>query len=189
MEPKPKDYNGNNWAGRKPGSYKWYEIQNAVDYYDEFEKEKIVWPETSFDNQFCYVEKSVYLNKTSFFIPVSDHFLVGLLNSRMAKFYFGSIVNKMRGGYFSMSKAYVEAFLVLSEESINQQIINIVDQILTIKKANSSADTAALESEIDLLVYRLYQLTWDEVKIVDPEFAMGREEYEALQSNGFCKFD
>jgi type II restriction/modification system DNA methylase subunit YeeA len=167
LEPKPKNYTGNNWAGRKPGSYKWYEIQDAVDYFEEFEKEKIVWPETSFENQFCYVEQGVYLNKTSFFIPVSDHFLIGLLNSRMAKFYFGSIVSKMRGGYFSMSKAYVETLIVLSEDSINQQIISIVDQIIDIKKANPSADTAVLESEIDHLVYQLYDLTAEEIAIIE----------------------
>lgn len=167
LEPKPKDYNGNNWSGRKPGSYKWYEIQDAVDYFEEFEKEKIVWPETSFENQFCYVEQGVYLNKTSFFIPVSDHFLLGLLNSKMAKFYFGSIVSKMRGGYFSMSKAYVETFIVLSEELINQQIISVVDQILKSKRISPSANTAVLESQIDQLVYQLYDLTTEEIEIIE----------------------
>ena len=39
-------------------------------------------------------------------------------------------------------------------------------------------DTTALEAEIDLMVYKLYNLTWEEVKIVDPEFAMSEEEYE-----------
>lgn len=147
------------------GQY-WWELRACV-YYDEFEKEKIVWPETSFDNQFCYVEQGVYLNKTSFFIPVSDHFLLGLLNSKMAKFYFGSIVSKMRGGYFSMSKAYVETFIVLSEELINQQIISVVDQILKSKRISPSANTAVLESQIDQLVYQLYDLTTEEIEIIE----------------------
>ncbi|MBP7460777.1 MAG: class I SAM-dependent DNA methyltransferase [Candidatus Delongbacteria bacterium] len=147
------------------GQY-WWELRVCA-YYDEFEKEKIVWPETSFDNQFCYVEKGVYLNKTSFFIPVSDHFLIGLLNSRMAKFYFGSIVSKMRGGYFSLSKAYVETFIVLNEELINQQIISVVHQILKSKKISPSTDTTALESQIDQLVYKLYGLTEEEIDIIE----------------------
>ena len=41
--PKPKDFAGDKWEGRKPGSYKWYEIQDAVDYYAEFEKPKIIY--------------------------------------------------------------------------------------------------------------------------------------------------
>ena len=41
--PKSKDWksqDGKKWKGRKPGSYKWYEIQDARDYYKEFEKVK-----------------------------------------------------------------------------------------------------------------------------------------------------
>ena len=46
--PKPKDWKPKNpddkWKGRKPGNYHWYEIQDAVDYYEEFEKPKIIIP-------------------------------------------------------------------------------------------------------------------------------------------------
>ena len=45
------------------GEY-WWELR-ACDYYDEFMKKKIVWPETSMDNQFCFIDPFVYLNKTS----------------------------------------------------------------------------------------------------------------------------
>ena len=48
------------------------------------------------------------------------------------------------------------------------------------KKYNPSADTSALESEIDRLVYQLYGLTYDEVLIVDPETTITREEYNQL---------
>ena len=47
LEPKPSNYTGNDWPGRKPGSYKWYEIQDSIDYFKEFEKPKIVYPEIS----------------------------------------------------------------------------------------------------------------------------------------------
>jgi very-short-patch-repair endonuclease len=80
------------------GQY-WWELR-ACDYYGEFEKEKIAWPETSLDNQFTLVESGHYLNKTAFIIPVEDNSLLCQLNSKVAKFYFDSIVSKMRGGYF-----------------------------------------------------------------------------------------
>ncbi len=44
LMPKPKDWKGQEWKGRKPGSYKWYEMQDAIDYYKEFEKPKIIVP-------------------------------------------------------------------------------------------------------------------------------------------------
>lgn len=55
--------------------------------------------------------------------------------------------------------------------------------ILSAKKANPSADTSALEQQIDLLVYHLYGLTYDEVLIVDPATPITREEYEKGSEN------
>jgi len=147
------------------GDY-WWELR-ACDYYDAFEQMKIVWPETSLDNQFCYVEPGVYLNKTSFFIPRKDDFLLGLLNSNLAKFYLGSIVSKMRGGYFSMSKAYVETLPVAYNKQISEDIAKIVSQILSIKKKDASSNIRELEVKIDQLVYQLYGLTEEEIKIVE----------------------
>lgn len=166
LEPKPKSFTGE-WVGRKEGKYQWYEIQDSIDYHEEFEKLKIVWPETSLDNQFCYVDAGVYLNKTSFFIPIKDDFLLGLLNSKLAKFYLGSIVSKMRGGYFSMSKAYVETLPVVINQKISADISELVDQVLSLKKMNPSSNTSLIEAKVDKLVYQLYGLTEEEIKIVE----------------------
>ena len=68
--------------------------------------------------------------------------------------------------------------LAETEEQKESDLANIVSKILLVKKTNPSADTSALESEIDRLVYHLYSLTYDEVLIVDPETPITREEYE-----------
>jgi adenine-specific DNA-methyltransferase len=146
------------------GDY-WWELR-ACDYYGEFERKKIVWAETSLGNQFCFVEGGVYLNKTSFMIPSNDEVLLALLNSRLVNFYLSSIVSKVRGGYFSMSKVYVETIPIFYPEN-REAILNISNQILEIKKQNPTADTTALENEIDQLVYQLYDLTEEEIKIVE----------------------
>ena len=54
-------------------------------------------------------------------------------------------------------------------------------QILTQKETNPKADTSALEAEIDVLVYKLYDLSYEEVLVVDEGFAMSEEEYENLK--------
>lgn len=168
LEPKPKDFKGKNWPGRKPGTYKWFEIQDAVDYYEEFEKEKIVWPETSLDNQFTIVQKGIHLNKTTFFMPISDLGLMAILNSNLAKFYFGSIVSKMRGGYFSMSKAYVQTISIIKPEpKIKDKIEELVSKIIETKKQDPTSDTSTLEADIDQLVYKLYELSEEEIGIVE----------------------
>src|SRR5690606_22240282 len=43
LMPKPKNWKGNKWGGRKPGPYAWFEIQDTVAYFEEFEKPKITW--------------------------------------------------------------------------------------------------------------------------------------------------
>jgi adenine-specific DNA-methyltransferase len=143
----------------------WWELR-ACDYYGEFENSKIVWPETSSDNQFTLIEAGIYLNKTTFFIPGNNLFLLGLMNSTLAKFYLGSIVSKMRGGYFSLSKAYVETFPVALDTKIEEKIVTLVAEALAIKKQDPNSNTKGLEAEIDLLVYHLYDLTDEEIEII-----------------------
>ena len=53
-----------------------------------------------------------------------------------------------------------------------------MNKILEAKKIDIHADTKSLENKIDYLVYKLYNLTYDEVLIVDPETPITCEEYE-----------
>jgi len=63
------------------------------------------------------------------------------------------------------------------DKSLNIALEKIVNKILTAKKDDPNADTSELEKQIDHLVYKLYQLTYNEVKIIDPEFALTEQEY------------
>ena len=56
-----------------------------------------------------------------------------------------------------------------------------VDSILNHKHAISQYDTIAQENEIDLILYHLYDMTYDEVLIIDPQTPISREEYESLK--------
>jgi len=148
--------------------YEWYALQRcAATYFSEFEETKIVWPETSNENQFCYVDKGVYLNKTTFFLPIEDHSLLGILNSKVIKFCLNAIVSKMRGGYFSMSKAYVETVPIPDIGNGSLGLKDLVTRILAAKQSDPLADVTALEAEVDALVYGLYGLTEEEIGIVE----------------------
>jgi hypothetical protein len=57
--------------------------------------------------------------------------------------------------------------IAFAERDKKEEIISIVTQIITIKKENYNSDTTSLESEIDRLVYQLYGLTEEEIKIVE----------------------
>lgn len=62
-----------------------------------------------------------------------------------------------------------------------EQIVTILDQILSSKKENPQADTTLLERRIDEMVYKLYELTYEEVKVVDPDFNLTKEEYNQIR--------
>jgi len=85
--PKPVGYVGNDWQGRKQGSYEWYEIQDSVDYYLEFNKPKIVWPEMAMHNRFAYDDENLFTNNKAFIIPGKNHFLLGILTDPASIFH------------------------------------------------------------------------------------------------------
>lgn len=94
-------------------------------------------------------------------------FLLGLLNSTLIFYLFKNILPKLRGDFYEPSYVYFKDFPIANAESEKKEkIISSVTQITSIKAENASADTSALESEIDQLVYQLYGLTDDEIKIV-----------------------
>lgn len=82
LMPKPKDYAGDSWSGRKPGSYKWYEIQDTIDYYLEFEKPRIIIPAIVKSASYTFDERGIYSNDKTSIIPVNDKYLLGILNSK-----------------------------------------------------------------------------------------------------------
>lgn len=80
LEPKPKGHTGS-WKGRKPGAYKWYEIQDSVDYYELFDQPKLVWQDLSFHPRFCVELTGFYTNDLCFVLPHYDLWMLTALNS------------------------------------------------------------------------------------------------------------
>ncbi len=166
LEPRPKDFKGNNWKGRKPGTYKWYEIQDGVDYYEEFEKEKIMLAEIADRNQFSIESNQNYYDTTAYIIPHSSRFLLGYFNSKLFLYMFSMVSSSIRGGFFRWKKQYLGAMPVKEDERISAEIANLVEQILETKKQDPTSDTSTLEAEIDQLVYEIYGLSEEEIGIV-----------------------
>jgi len=153
------------------GDY-WWELRHCA-YYPEFEKEKVVWGNISYNSQFSFVEEGVFINAPANLIvsnSVSIKFLVGLMNSKIFDREFKR-VGIFLGHAFEWKKQYVEQVkippITPANEPIVKQIEELVDKILEAKKENHEADTSQWEREIDDLVYKLYSLTTEEIKIVE----------------------
>ena len=68
----------------------------------------------------------------------------------------------------------------VADSIIQNELVKLVDKAMSVKRTDFKADIHTIEDEIDLLVYHLYGLTYDEVLIVDPETPITREEYNQL---------
>ncbi len=99
-------------------------------------------------------------------ISLEDDYLVGLLNSRLAKYYFSSIVSKMRGGYFSMSKVYVETLPIVFDSERLDEMKSLVNRQIKYT-SEYGIESMELQKEIDQLVYKLYDLTAEEIEIIE----------------------
>jgi hypothetical protein len=101
---------------------------------------------------------------------VSLKYVGGLCNTRMFMFlydlYFGAL--RMSGGYYQFQAPQIRVIPIAKADKAQQNAVEeIVDRILSAKAQDPNADTTALEKEIDRLVYVLYGLTPDEIRLVE----------------------
>lgn len=85
LEPKPSDwrprYEKDEWPGRKEGTYAWYEIQDSVEYWEEFAKPKIVYQAIQFYPNYSFDTNGFLLSNKAFLIPSDDFAMLAALNS------------------------------------------------------------------------------------------------------------
>lgn len=159
---------------------------------ERFLSEKIFIPESGQSIMAAYCEEELY-SAYGLLVGTSENnellkSALALLNSRLFTFYCieREILRKGNKATPHVGVRGLNAVPVpfdVSDNEIQERLSSIVEQILTKKEANPEADTTALEQQIDTLVYKLYNLTWEEVQVIDPEFGMSEEEYEVFNIN------
>lgn len=111
---------GESGLGRKPGDYKWYEIQDNTAYFRLFDSGKIVWPLTADQWGYALDNDCHYLTSGGFFL-VSEKYsiktLLVILNSKVLEFYFKFIGVMTAGGAFTLKKATIELLPIAKPES------------------------------------------------------------------------
>ena len=138
-----------------------------------FEREKILSRQTAdrviatLDSEHYYYSNTLHgttVTDTSFDVK----YVLGLLNCNVLNWFYKATTAES-GKVFAQVKIALLRKLPIYDTNTQQQkpIINLVDKILTTKKANPQADTTALETEIDQRVYDLYELTEEEIAIVE----------------------
>ncbi|MGL2534264.1 DUF7149 domain-containing protein [Helicobacter pylori] len=155
-----------------------YHLRNCT-YLEDFEKEKIVYgeivqePRFYLDNGEC--ELGVFYAEATSFILTGEHlrYLLGMLHSKLITFAFKTFY--AGGGLgesgYRYKKAFIERLPIPQITKSNQptadKITDCAERILQSKAKDPKANTQELEKEIDALVYQLYNLTDEEIKIIE----------------------
>lgn len=150
---------------------------------DLFKKKKILFKGMFVKNE-CAIDEDKYFVGMSFISIIENknskefslEYLLGVLNSKYALNWFYTY-GKKRGAGVDIGVDKLRTFPLA--ENPNKKIESLVKEIIAKKELGKN--TSSLEQQINNLVYKLYELTYDEVKVIDPEISLSKKEYEAIR--------
>lgn len=156
--------NGVKKSARKKTNNKWFETQDSIAYWEDFEKPKMIYPAMTKFLNFVYDEEG-YLGNDKIFILTGEQieWLVCFFNSKLWAYCFRDNFPELLGGTRELRKVFMEEIKV---KKVDETIIDkCKDYINRFKKGEKS-----VMLEIDNLVYELYRLTEEEIRIVEGKY-------------------
>lgn len=149
-------------------------------YSDEYKKAKIIWGELSDEAKFTYDDSGIYVEATVFLMTGKNlKYILSIFNSRLAQWYFEQIATSSGMGTNRWKKYKIEQFPIkVVSEVVVQKFEALVTKILDCKKGGLA--TSDIEQKLDGMVFKLYNLAFDEVKLIDSDFVLSEAEYKAI---------
>lgn len=165
------------------GEY-WWELRTC-DYYDKFEEPKIMFPDISVRGNFTLDFKHHFCGNTVYIMPCDDRYLVGIINSKLVDHVYKNMMSTYRGGYLRFFTQYLSKIPIPTinvedplDSARHDRMVELVEGMLDLNRR--LADTTdphtktvlqrqieTRDHEIDRLVYDLYGLTEEEIRIVE----------------------
>lgn len=143
--------------------YEWYALQRyGADFWQEFEQPKIVWIEISDRANYAYDETGMFLTNSAYFMTGKHlKYILAVLNSKVADYYFFQITATIAGGRKRYTGQYVERVPVPQIPEKDEEPFNkIVDYILLLKENEHNQEARQaynyFESVLEAMVYELY---------------------------------
>ena len=163
--------NGEKIKARKKTNNKWFETQDSINYWEDFNKPKVVYMEIqtdnpeegypfpcySYDDNRCVVLNTAYIMSSE---STDPRYVLGLLNSRLGKYLVKLYVTQLQERQFRMLSQYVMKFPIARptrEQEI--EMTRLVQDILV-------CPTIATENRIDELAFQIYKLSESEIKLL-----------------------
>lgn len=189
LVPKPQNWDDKHdgkWEGRKAGSYEWFEIQDNIAYWQEFERPKIISTKVSIEPTFSLDNKAHYLGNTAYFIPAGDDrlYLLALLNSSVSAYYArGRFVGK-QNGYYEVQPEALEAFPIPSATAQQKAALGVAANYVM------TTGNPQFEQLINGLVFELFfpdELHTANIRLFDACEQAGVGQLAALQGGALAK--
>jgi len=141
-------------GARKKTNNQWFETQDTINYWDDFYKQKIVWGNLNLKASYSFAPQGYFVNAPSAFIVSESHYLLAILNSRLADYFIRSLGVTRNGGYFEYKPMFIEQLPVpLANKTIEDKFIQIM---------SNKTGEIDIEKEIDDVVFELYEISDEE---------------------------
>ena len=146
--------NGEKIKARKKTNNKWFETQDSISYWEDFNKPKIVWGNLNLKGAYSYAPKGMFINAPSPFLATSNIAVLHILNSKIADYYIRSLGVTRNGGYFEYKPMFVERLPIpqIGLENLNSYPIK---------------PSKEQEKEIEENVYQIYGLSLQEIDYME----------------------
>jgi hypothetical protein len=188
LEPRPRDHRdhqAHDWQGRKPGPYKWYELQDAVDYWDLFAEPKIVYQEIQFHPAYGLDTDGLLVNNKTFFLCTNDPWLLAVLNSPLMWWHNWRYLAHMKDEALSPAGVKMEQLPIAPPDDECRRLAeDYVPRLIAFMREDHEAReerrarALVMERRLADLVNRAYGLTPGEVELLwataPPRMPVGR---------------
>jgi hypothetical protein len=163
----------------KTGKKKWYELRGCK-YYDSFFEKKLVWTRLGEKNRFAITEEKEFsVDSSSFAIGNNLEFYCAILNSKLIHFYFklGAVIWGETG--IKWFGEYFDNIPVIEASDIDKKVLERIKKLVEKLKSCDEVDLIdRYEKELDFIIYRLYEIPFNELTIIDEKISITKEEYE-----------
>ena len=157
--------NGEKIKARKKTNNKWYETQDSISYWEDFNKPKIVWGEISDRSKFAYESEGKYVPEATTFLMVGSHlpYLFCVLNSPLSEWFFSKVGTTTGVGTVRWKKYTIQQLLLPRASDIQQDIFSE----LVAKYITGNIPIEVFTKKVNTEIYNLVGLNETEIDYVE----------------------
>jgi len=159
-----------------PGQHHWLELDNCPtdEYLDLFKNPKIMYQKFAVRPCFTYDNSGFYCNDSMWILSIDDKALLAILNSKLGWWMVSKRCTQIQNGYQLIWEYFGKVFI---PKTLPPSLAKDVDDIMVAKKNHQEDEASEVNRRIDMKVYKLYDLSYADIKAIDPKTDIEEEEY------------